>query len=89
MAGDMTVYGKRDNVLIIRTEDNHKTMKRLNLNNQETLNSPYFNLRQNDIVYVEPDRSKAVEFSSNTRIAPMIIASISAAAVLIAVLLKR
>ena len=89
MAGDMTVYGKRDNVLIIRTEDNRKTMKRLNLNNQETLNSPYFNLRQNDIVYVEPDRSKAVEFSSNTRIAPMIIASISAAAVLIAVLLKR
>jgi len=89
MAGDMTVYGKRENVLIIRSEDGHKVMKRLNLNQQETMNSPYFNLRQNDIVYVEPDRSKAVEFSTNTRIMPMIIASISAAAVLVAVLLKR
>jgi len=89
MAGDMTVYGKRENVLIIRSEDGHKVMKRLNLNEQETMNSPYFNLRQNDIVYVEPDRSKAVEFSTNTRIMPMIIASISAAAVLVAVLLKR
>ncbi|WP_183564150.1 polysaccharide biosynthesis/export family protein [Mucilaginibacter sp. SP1R1] len=89
MAGDMTVYGKRENVLIIRTEDNHKVMKRLNLNKEETLNSPYFNLRQNDIVYVEPDRSKALEFSSNTRILPIVIASISAAAVLAAVLLRR
>lgn len=89
MAGDMTVYGKRDNVLIIRNEDGHKVMKRLNLNQQETMSSTYFNLRQNDIVYVEPDRSKAVEFSTNTRIMPMIIASISAAAVLVAVLLKR
>lgn len=89
MAGDMTVYGKRDNVLIIRTEDGHKTMKRLDLNRQETLNSPYFNLRQNDIVYVEPDRAKAIEYSSNTRIIPIVVASISAVAVLAAVLLRR
>lgn len=89
MAGDMTVYGKRENVLIIRTEDGHKTMKRVNLNNLETLNSPYFNLKQNDIVYVEPDRAKAIEYSSNTRIIPIVVASISAVAVLVAVLLRR
>ena len=89
MAGDMTVYGKRENVLIIRTEDGHKTMKRLNLNNQETMNSPYFNLKQNDIVYVEPDRAKAIEYSSKTRIIPIVTASISAVAVLVAVLLRR
>jgi polysaccharide export outer membrane protein len=89
LAGDMTVYGKRENVLIIRNENGAKTMKRLNLNNSETLNSPYFNLMQNDIVYVEPDKSKAVEFSQNTRLLPLVIASISAAAVLAAVLLKR
>ena len=53
------------------------------------MNSPYFNLKQNDIVYVEPDRSKAVEYSQNTRLLPVVIASISALAVLAAVLLKR
>jgi polysaccharide export outer membrane protein len=89
MAGDMTVYGKRENVLIIRDENNHKTMKRVNLNKQETLDSPYFYLKQNDIVYVEPDKSKAVEYSQNTRLVPLVIASISAIAVLAAVLLKR
>ncbi|WP_114937323.1 polysaccharide biosynthesis/export family protein [Mucilaginibacter endophyticus] len=89
MAGDMTVYGKRDNVLVIRTENGHKTMNRLNLNRVESMDSPYFNLKQNDIVYVEPDKSKAVEYSQNTRLAPIVVASISALAVLAAVLLRR
>ena len=89
MAGDMTVYGKRENVLIIHTEDGHKTMTRLNLNKQETLDSPSFYLRQNDIVYVEPDRAKAVEYSQTTRVMPIVTASISAVAVFRAVLLKR
>jgi polysaccharide export outer membrane protein len=89
MAGDMTVYGKRQNVLIIRTENNVKTMKRLDLNKKEVFDSPYFYLRQNDIVYVEPDKSKAVEYSQNTRQMPIIIATISAVSVLAAVLLKR
>lgn len=89
MAGDMTVYGKRENVLVIRNEGGSKTLKRLNLNNKESFDSPYFYLKQNDIVYVEPDKSKAIEFSQNTRLMPIIIASISALAVLAAVVLKR
>ncbi|MDB5030638.1 polysaccharide biosynthesis/export family protein [Mucilaginibacter sp.] len=89
MAGDMTVYGKRDNVLVIRNEGGDKTLKRLNLNNKDSFDSPYFYLKQNDIVYVEPDKSKAVEYSQNTRLMPLIIASISALAVLAAVVLKR
>lgn len=89
LAGDMTVYGKRERVLIIRSEGNSKTIKKLNLNNKEILSSPYFYLKQNDIVYVEPDRSKAVEYSQNTRLMPLITAAISALAVLAAVLLKR
>ena len=89
MAGDMTVYGKRDNVLLIRNENGAKTMVRLNLNKKETFDSPYFYLKQNDIVYVEPDRSKAVEYSQNTRMMPIITASITALAVMLAVILKR
>lgn len=89
MAGDMTVYGRRQDVLVIRQENGIKSIGKLDLNNIETIKSPYFYLKQNDIVYVAPDRSKAVEYSQNTRMMPLITASISALAVLAAVLLKR
>lgn len=89
MAGDMTVYGRRQDVLVIRQENGIKSIGKIDLNNIETVQSPYFYLKQNDIVYVAPDRSKAVEYSQNTRMMPLITASISALAVLAAVLLKR
>lgn len=89
LAGDMTVYGKRDNVLVIREQNGQRVMKRLNLNNQDVMSSPFFFLKQNDIVYVEPDKSKASEYSTNTRVMPLVIASISAVAVLITAVLKQ
>jgi len=89
MAGDMTVYGKREDVLVIRQQNGQRIMKRLNLNNQDVMNSPFFYLKQNDVVYVEPDKSKAIEYSPNTRILPVVIASISAVAVLITAVLRR
>lgn len=89
LAGDLTAYGKRENILLIRNENHSKTISRLNLNDKNTLLSPYFNLRQNDIIYVEPDKSKAFEVSKSARTFPMIIASISAAAVVAAVILQK
>lgn len=59
MAGDMTVFGKRENVLLIREKNNIRTTARLNLNDKDILNSPYFYLQQNDIIYVEPDEARA------------------------------
>ncbi|MFD2514233.1 polysaccharide biosynthesis/export family protein [Pontibacter locisalis] len=58
MVGDMTIYGKRENVLVIREEDGVRTMARLNLNKVDVFSSPYFYLKQNDVVYVEPDKAK-------------------------------
>ena len=58
MVGDMTIYGKRENVLVIREEDGIRTMARLNLNSREVFESPYFYLHQNDVVYIEPDKAK-------------------------------
>ncbi|WP_461492070.1 polysaccharide biosynthesis/export family protein [Pontibacter sp. HJ8] len=58
MAGGISIYGKMNNVLVIREQNGERTMARLNLNNKETLYSPYFYLQQNDIVYVEPDKAK-------------------------------
>ena len=60
MAGDMTVYGLRDNVKLIREDANGKQqIVTLNLNNAETILSPYYWLQQNDIVYVTPNKAKA------------------------------
>jgi polysaccharide export outer membrane protein len=60
LAGDMTTYGRRENVLIIREKDGVRSTARINLNNKEVLTSPYFYLQQNDIVYVEPDNKVKV-----------------------------
>lgn len=57
-AGDLTEFGKRENVLLIREENGVKKYVRLNLNDVNVLESPYFYLQQNDIVYVEPNEIK-------------------------------
>lgn len=73
MAGDMTAYGKRENVLVIRQNGNERTMARVNLNDKNVLNSPYFNLHQNDVVYVEPVKAKAAQANNSNRFIPIIV----------------
>jgi polysaccharide export outer membrane protein len=67
LAGDMTAYGKRENVLLVREREGVRSTNRLNLNNKEILNSPYFYLQQNDVVYVEPDKMKQIQATTDTR----------------------
>jgi polysaccharide export outer membrane protein len=60
MAGDLTIYGKRENVLLIRENlDGTRTPYRINLKKSDFMSSPYFYLRQNDYIYVEPTKGKA------------------------------
>jgi len=60
IAEDLTVYGRRDNVKVLRENpDGTKTIITVNLNDKNIINSPAFNLEQNDIVYVEPNKAKA------------------------------
>lgn len=60
MAGDMTVYGLRDNVKLIREDGNGKQqIVTLDLNKAEVILSPYYWLQQNDIIYVTPNKAKA------------------------------
>jgi len=58
MAGDMTIYGKRENVLLVRDTLNDKKLVRLNLSNKDIVSSPYFYLQSNDIIYVQPNKNK-------------------------------
>lgn len=69
MAGDLTIYGMRDNVKLIRKgQDNKQEIFTLDLNKAETVMSPYYQLQQNDIVYVTPNKAKAKnsDVGSNT-----------------------
>ena len=70
MAGDLTIRGVRENVLLIREVDGHKTIHRLDLTQQNTLNSPYYYLVQNDVIYVEPNKAQInnSKLGSNTNV---------------------
>ncbi|MGI4886624.1 MAG: polysaccharide biosynthesis/export family protein [Janthinobacterium lividum] len=83
LAGDMTGYGRRDDVLIIREKNNVRTTTRINLNNKSTLDSPYFYLQQNDIVYVEPDKAKALQVSTRSINLPIYLSVISVLVILL------
>lgn len=63
-AGDLTIYGKRNNVMLIREDAaGEKSVHRMNLNDASVFSSPYYYLQQNDIVYVEPNSVKTVNSS--------------------------
>ncbi|RTZ00878.1 polysaccharide export protein [Flavobacterium sp. RSP49] len=57
-AGDLTVYGKRNNILIIREIDGIKSYNRVDITKAGFMNSPFYYLAQNDVVYVEPNQNK-------------------------------
>lgn len=66
LAGDLTLYGKRENVLVLRTEDGVQTPYVVDLTNRQSLyESPVFYLRQNDMIYVEPNQKKANQADQN------------------------
>ena len=59
MAGDLTIYGQRENVALIREENGMRTVHYFDLKNPDILASPYFYLQQDDVVYVTPNKYKA------------------------------
>ncbi|QKJ31497.1 polysaccharide biosynthesis/export family protein [Mucilaginibacter mali] len=86
-AGDLTIYGDRTNLLLVRRQTDGSTLGyRLNLNNSEIFKSPYFYLQQNDEIYVTPTKAKIT--SSDAAQARNITVITSALTVLV-VLLTR
>jgi polysaccharide export outer membrane protein len=75
MAGDLQLDAKRNNVLLIREENGVRKQIRFNLNSSDVLNSPYYYLRSNDIVYVQPGRFGTREI--NFRNVTYLVAAIS------------
>lgn len=84
LAGDLTIYARRDNVLVIRESENgNKEIKRINLNSTELLASPYYYLKSSDIVYVEPNKSKVASSGRGQQWIPAVLSGLSLVAVVI------
>jgi polysaccharide export outer membrane protein len=87
LAGDINISGKRDNILIIREEDNQKVQYRVDIRSNQLLTSPVYYLQQNDVVYVEPNYARIQSASANSNTSLFI--SITTAIVALATLLIR
>ncbi|MFD2963933.1 MULTISPECIES: polysaccharide biosynthesis/export family protein [Olivibacter] len=83
LAGDLTIYGKRENVLLIRETAHGKEMVRFNLNDSKLFTSPYYYLKQNDIIYVEPSKGKIASADASRFSVIAIFASLLSTAALI------
>lgn len=77
LAGDMTIYGVRNDVLVIRDENGKKVFGHVNLNSREVYNSPYYYLHANDIVYVEPGKGKIAQSDRTYQILPIVLSALS------------
>jgi len=86
MAGDMTIYGKRENVLLIREENKKKITTRINLNSSELFNSPYYYLKSNDVVYVEPNRARVSGATGARELIPIVFSALSFAVITLDIL---
>jgi polysaccharide export outer membrane protein len=67
MAGDLTIFGKRENVTLIRDNEGSKDIIRLNLASSNFVKSPYFFLKQNDVLYIQPNDAKIASNNSARR----------------------
>jgi polysaccharide export outer membrane protein len=81
-AGDLTTYGKRDNVLVTREVNGKMEMARVNLRTADLFNSPYFYLQQNDVVYVSPNKVRAIS-STNAQLWLSVVSTVASAATVI------
>ena len=87
LAGDLTIQGKRKTVMLVREQNGKRTFIDIDLTSREILNSPYFYLAQNDVIYVEPNKTKinSSAVGSNTSV---IISSVSILITLLAILIR-
>lgn len=84
-AGDLSPYGQRDNVLITRETNGKLEFCRLNLNSDELFTSPYYYLQQNDVIYVSPNKVRAINSTNVSLWLSMVSTLASTATVIVTV----
>jgi len=87
LAGDLTIYGKRNNIRIIRQTDEGRETGTIDINNGDIFNSPYYFLRQNDVVYVEMNNRKIPSTDQTTyRSLGVVLGVVSALGVVVSII---
>ena len=82
LAGDLTIYGNREDILVLRNIDGTMTKERIDLTKADFINSPYFNLKQNDVIIVSPNETK----QKTSRLDPNAGIYISVASIVVTIL---
>ncbi|MDB5241221.1 MAG: sugar transporter [Spirosoma sp.] len=82
LAGDVTIYGRRENVLLIREENGKRTFNRVDLTRRDLFSSPYYYLHPNDVVYVEPGKAKAATADRTNQLLPIALSALSFVAII-------
>ncbi|MCC7303402.1 MAG: polysaccharide biosynthesis/export family protein [Bacteroidia bacterium] len=77
LAGDLTIYGNRKNILVIREVNGQREFARIDLTKRDFFNSPYYYLQSNDLVYVEPGKGKYNSTDRTVQLAPIVISSLT------------
>lgn len=82
LAGDLTIYARRDNILLIREENNQKIHVRLDIGSKAIFNSKYYYLKSGDVIYVEPGKAKVASAGRSQQILPIILSSVTLVAII-------
>ncbi|RAK02569.1 polysaccharide export outer membrane protein [Larkinella arboricola] len=83
LAGDITIYGRRDNVMIIRETNGKREFGRVNMNQRDLFKSPFYYLHPNDVIYVEPGKARLAYADRFYTILPSVIGALSFIAVIL------
>jgi polysaccharide export outer membrane protein len=87
-AGDLTLSAKRDKVVLIREEQGNKTIRRLNLTNNDIFNSPYYYLKSDDVLYVEATKAKIAGTTGARTWLPIVFSAVSMTALVFSRLIR-
>ncbi|TDL99947.1 MAG: sugar transporter [Flavobacteriaceae bacterium] len=79
LAGDLTIQGKRDGIMLIREENGQRITQRIDLTSSDVISSEYYYLKQNDVLYVEPNEVRA----QNAKYGPFVAVAISVSSIVI------
>jgi polysaccharide export outer membrane protein len=88
LAGDLTIYARRNNVLVIRENNGKREFGRVDLTKRDLFDSPYYYLQPNDVVYVEPGKGKKTTTDRTIQLAPTIISGVSLLTVILSIIYK-
>jgi len=89
LAGDLTPFGRRDNVLLARLVGNKMVYKRFSLNDDKLFDKDLYYLQNNDLIYVEGNKAKAGQSDRSTQTIPIFLSSISLLAVILSLAIRR